>query len=69
MEKKCQQILKKQKIRWGVGIVIVLIIIIFIISRVFFTHKLNNSDATDVSAIAQIPIRVEVVKTSPFQKV
>jgi RND family efflux transporter MFP subunit len=59
---------KKTKIRWGVGIVIVIIIIIFIISRIFSTHKLNNSDVADASAIAQIPVRVEVVKTSPYQK-
>ena len=59
----------KPKIKWGVGIVILVLIILFIISRSFLSDKSSKSGAgQDVSVITKIPVKVELVKKAPYQK-
>ena len=59
----------KPNIKWGVGIVILVLIILFIISRSFLSDKSSKSGAgQDVSVITKIPVKVELVKKAPYQK-
>jgi RND family efflux transporter MFP subunit len=59
----------KPKIKWGLGIVVLILIILFIISRAFLSNKSSKSEsAQDVSTITKIPVKVELVKKAPHQK-